>query len=268
MKEKKIVCILESAKTSVDMNAETKKIHLLAIMLTPFQCQNVLTLHTFGGHYPWHTSALICKTQSGPQWRLQETVTHRCIWGCVDAWQARREAASNANTTRLLRSVPPPALLSAASTPTGRRRGARRRRGTLLFACERVRRSDDANVKLKRLHLAKAVKSPGIRRLCRSAVGLCAMVSNYRWSWWKAKVAEQGFRWGWSWLQAHKRDLAANCEDRRCKVVRENRKAKWEKFRIVKSGAVLIWLIHCIGEIRKQNSWAEGTCGTSFLTIL
>lgn len=157
-----------------------KKVHLLAIMLAPFQCQNVLTLHTFGGHYPWHTSALICKTQSGTQWRLQETVTHRCIRGCIDAWQARREAASNANTIRLLLSVLPPASLSAASTPTGRRHCARRRRGSLLFACERARRSDDANVKLKRLHLAKAVKSPGIRRLCRSAVGLCAMVSNYR----------------------------------------------------------------------------------------
>lgn len=77
-----------------------------------------------------------------------------------------------------------PALLSAASTPTGRRRGARRRRGSLLFSCERARRSDDANVKLKRLHLAKAVNSPGICRLYRSAVGLCAMVLNYRRSWW------------------------------------------------------------------------------------
>lgn len=170
---------------------------------------------------------------------------------------------SNANTTRLLGCVLPPALLSAASTPTGRRRGARRRRGSLLFACECARRSDDANVKPKRLHLAKAVNSPGICHLYRSTVGLCAMVLNYRWSWWKAKVSEQGFRWGWSWLQAHKQDLASKCRDRRRKVVKENRKTKWEKLSIVRAEAVSIWLIHCFGEIRKQNSWSEGTCSTT-----
>lgn len=184
----------------------------------------------------------------------------------------RWRLTSEARGSEQCKHNPPPPLRSpsclAFFTPTGRHRGARRHRGSLLFACERARPSDDANVKLKRLHLAKAVKLPGIRRLCRGAVGLCAMVSNYRWSWWKARVSEQGFRWGWSWLQAHKQDLAAKREDRRRKVVKENLKAKWEKFRIVKSGPVLIWLIHCFGEIRKQNSWAEGTCGTSFLTIL
>lgn len=137
------------------MQVTKRNPHFLATVFASFfQCHNVLTPHTLGGHYPWHTSALICKTQPGP------SVASAGDGNAPTRPGLRWRLTSDGEMQRATQtqSVFSAALLSAASTPTGRRGGARRRRGSLLFARERARRSGGANAKLKHLHWATAVR--------------------------------------------------------------------------------------------------------------